>query len=127
KQISATIVIVLVKKVSIPADVLPFYRKKNGGQLRRYDAGGGRNAIKKLGKSSRNSPESGRHGQFVGLLDVGNDIGRFPQRIGLDRLQGDGPVALVALAAAGQADDLEFDTAAQRMPIERKHYPPGDL
>ena len=23
--------------------------------------------------------------------------------------------------------DLEFDPAAQRMPIERKHHPPGDL
>src|SRR5699024_7610775 len=47
-----------------------------------------------------------------------------PEGVRGDRLQGDGPVAL---AAAGQPDDLEFDAAAQRMPIERKHHPPGDF
>ena len=48
----------------------------------------GDNAIKKLGKSSRNSPESGRRGQIVGFLDVGDDIGRFPERVGGDRPAG---------------------------------------
>jgi len=93
-------------------------------QLRRYDANLSRNAIKKQGKSSRNNPESGQRGQFVGLLNVGNDIGRLPQGIRLDRLQRDGPVVL---AVAGHADDVEFDAAAQRMAVERKHHPPPDL
>ena len=30
-------------------------------------------------------------------------------------------------AAAGHADDVEFDVAAQRMPIERKAHPPPDF
>ena len=48
-------------------------------------------------KSWGNRPEtaqSSRRGQFVGLLDIGHDIGRLPQGVGGDRLQGDGPVSL---------------------------------
>src|ERR671915_292928 len=63
---------------------------------------------KRWGKSPKIASESGRCGQFIGLLDIGNDIGSFPEGVGGDLLQGDGPVAL---AVARHADDVEFDTA----------------
>ena len=71
------------------------------------------------------SRKSGRRGKIVGVLDIGDDIGRLPQRIGRDRLQTDGPV--VALAGAGHADDVEFHAAAQRVALERVADPGPDL
>src|SRR4051794_30259887 len=68
--------------------------------------------------------KSGRGGEIIGLLDIGDDIGGLPERIGGDRAQADGPVAL---AGAGHADDIEFDVAAERMPVKGPGYPPFDL
>jgi len=68
---------------------------------------------------------SGRDGEFVGILDVGHDIGRLPQRVGSDRLQADGPVA--ALAGARHADDVELHVAAQRMALKGVSDPVLDL
>src|ERR1700712_1685724 len=68
--------------------------------------------------------KSGRSGEIIGLLDIGDDIGGFPERIGGDRAQADGPVAF---AGAGHADDVEFDVAAERMPVEGPGHPPLDL
>lgn len=76
-------------------------------------------------KQPRGSRKSGRNGEIVGFLDIGDDIGGLPQRIGRDRPQADGPVA--ALAAAGHADDVELDAAAQRMPLKRVGDPGPDL
>jgi hypothetical protein len=36
---------------------------------------------------------SGGGDQFVGILDIGDDIGGFPQRIGRNGVPGDGPVS----------------------------------
>src|ERR1700716_3734673 len=66
--------------------------------------------------SGRKARKSDRDGKLVGILDIGHDIGRLPQRIGPDRLQTDGPVSL---AAARHADDVELNAAAQRMPLQR--------
>src|SRR4051794_10682923 len=68
--------------------------------------------------------KSGRRAEIVGILDVGDDFGGLPQRVGGDRPQADGPVALVG---AGHADDVEFYAAAQRMPLERTGNPRLDF
>src|SRR5689334_15498187 len=68
--------------------------------------------------------QSGCSGQFVGFLDVGYDLGGLPQRSRSDGLQGDGPVAG---AVAGQADDFELDASAQRVAVECKGHPPGEV
>src|SRR5712671_1748224 len=60
----------------------------------------------------------------LGILDVGDDFGGFPQRVGGDRPQADGPVSL---AGAGHADDVEFHAAAQRMPFKRVVDPCPDF
>lgn len=76
------------------------------------------------GKSPRKNPESGRRGQIIGILNVGDDIRCLPKRVGSDLPQADGPVAL---AGAGHADDVEFDVTAQRVPVERMSHSPPDL
>src|SRR6202035_1115084 len=69
--------------------------------------------------------KSGRGREIVGLLDVGDDIGRLPKGIRRDRPQADGPVA--APAGAGHADDVELHIAAQRMPLKGIGDPGPDL
>src|ERR1700722_17547994 len=69
--------------------------------------------------------KSGRSRKIVGILDVGNDVGRFPQRVRGDRPQADGPVA--APAGARCADDVELYVAAQWMPLKRVSHPSLDL
>src|SRR5262249_16931401 len=56
--------------------------------------------------------------ELVGVLDIGDDVGGFPQRAGLDRPQADRPVA--APRGPGRGYDVELDLAAQRMTLERK-------
>src|ERR1700679_1457881 len=63
--------------------------------------------------------------EFVGFLDIGDDIGGLPQRIGRYRLPADGPVS--ALARAGHADDVEFHMAAKRMTLKGVSDPALDL
>src|ERR1700730_16861339 len=75
-------------------------------------------------RQSLKTPESGRDREVVGLLDVGDDIGGLPQRVGRDRPQADGPVAL---GCPGHADDVELHVTAQRMPLERIGDPGPDL
>ena len=57
--------------------------------------------------------KSGRGQEVVCLLDVGDDVGGFPERVGRDRAQADGPVP--APGGARHADDLELHVAAERM------------
>src|SRR5437588_8416132 len=68
--------------------------------------------------------KSGCNRQIIGFLDVGHDVGCFPQRVGGHRPQADGPIAF---SGAGHADDVEFDIAAERMPLQRAADPPFDL
>src|SRR5947199_10658667 len=73
---------------------------------------------------SPKGPKSGRGAKIVGILDVGDDVGGLPQRVGGDRPQADGPVAF---AGAWHADDVEFDAPAERMPLQRVVDPRLDL
>src|SRR3954469_8634889 len=54
---------------------------------------------------------SGRRSQLVSRLDIRDDVGRIPDRVGRDRAHADGPVA--AAAGARRADDVELDIATQ--------------
>src|ERR1700736_2248132 len=68
--------------------------------------------------------ESGRVGQLVGFLDVGDDFVRFPHAARRDGAQADGPVGT---AGAGCADDVELDRPAQRMPLQGVEDPGPEL
>ena len=59
--------------------------------------------------------KSGGGRQLIGILDVGHDLMRLKQRVPRHRVQIDGPVGL---AGAGHADDVEFDTTAERMAFQ---------
>src|SRR4051812_3104091 len=71
------------------------------------------NTGQKPGKNAK----SGGGGEFVGLLDIGDDSRSLPYRMRRDRAQTDGPVA--APGASGHADDLELHVSAERMAGER--------
>src|SRR5437899_11263202 len=79
---------------------------------------------KKWAESAGNHLESGRGGQIVGFLDVGDDLMGLEQRVRTHRFQAHRPVAP---AGAGHADDLEFDLTAERMAGQRIGHPPADL
>src|SRR5947209_2123038 len=80
--------------------------------------------MKYRAKDGRNAG-SGGGGEFVGLLDIGDDSRSLPYRMRRDRAQTDGPVA--APGAIGHADHLELHVAAERMARERVSYPGPDL
>src|ERR1700726_4088654 len=119
KQVSAIMVIALVKQFSVSVDDRR-HIAENWEVIKAYPCrgvGGGEFG----GKSGRDR----KIGEVVGVLDIGNDIGRFPQRVRRDRAQANGPVA--ALAGAGHADDVELHAAAQRMALECVGDPGPDL
>jgi hypothetical protein len=68
---------------------------------------------------------SGDGNELVGILNIGNDIGRLPQRIRCDRLPADGPVS--AFGGTGHADDIELHISAKRVALKRISDPAPDL